>query len=133
MESVYVYFCRYLSLARTFSRSRSFPPFSLLFLSHFSLSLSLSLSLCVCVCMCVCVCVCAGGWCVQMTLDMVHVDLSQVFADGHAYVALSRARNVAGLYVQSFHPTRVHADQRVIQFHAQVWSVMNWWGGVLYS
>jgi hypothetical protein len=55
-----------------------------------------------------------------MTLDLLQVDLSRVFADGHAYVALSRARSAAGLYVLGFQPSRVRADPRVVHFHAQV-------------
>ena len=52
-----------------------------------------------------------------MSLDAVEVDLSGVFEDGQAYVALSRARTVAGLRVIGFDPRRTTTSARVLQFY----------------
>jgi len=54
------------------------------------------------------------------TLERVRVDLGKVFEKGQAYVALSRATNMAGLQVLRFDPKKVVAHERVRSFYAQL-------------
>lgn len=51
-----------------------------------------------------------------MTLDKVVVDLSNTFEPGQAYVALSRARSLEGLKVESFSFAQLGADPQVKEF-----------------
>ena len=45
-----------------------------------------------------------------LTLDYVTVSLAEMFANGQAYVALSRARSKAGLQIAGYNPkcVKVH-------------------------
>jgi ATP-dependent DNA helicase PIF1 len=52
-----------------------------------------------------------------MSIDKVYLDLSRVFEYGQAYVALSRARTLAGLKLAPFHPSVIKAHPHVVQFY----------------
>lgn len=54
------------------------------------------------------------------TLERVKVDLGKVFEKGQAYVALSRATNMAGLQVLRFDPKKVNAHERVRNFYSNL-------------
>lgn len=51
------------------------------------------------------------------TLDRVKVDLANIFENGHAYVALSRATAKERLQVLNYNPRKVTVDSKVIQFY----------------
>ncbi|XP_053099422.1 ATP-dependent DNA helicase PIF1 [Hemicordylus capensis] len=55
-----------------------------------------------------------------MSLDCVEISLARVFEFGQAYVALSRARNLAGLRVLDFDPKIVRANSYVLQFYSHL-------------
>ena len=51
------------------------------------------------------------------TLDYVVCHLgSDIFANGQAYVALSRVRDISGLFVSNFHPSSIKADFNALKF-----------------
>lgn len=53
------------------------------------------------------------------TLDIAEIDIgSSVFEYGQVYVALSRIKSLAGLYLISFNPTKIKANPKVIAFYA---------------
>lgn len=52
-----------------------------------------------------------------MTLDYVICDLSKVFAEGQAYVALSRVRSIEGLYLKGFNPSSLKVNKKVKTFY----------------
>ena len=58
-----------------------------------------------------------------MTLDYVKVDLSGVFSNAQAYVALSRASDENGLELLGFCPKKVRADPRALQFYKDPTSI----------
>jgi ATP-dependent DNA helicase PIF1 len=51
-----------------------------------------------------------------MTLDKVECDLTKVFEYGQAYVALSRAKSLEGLFVKGLNKRSVKAHPRVKSF-----------------
>lgn len=54
------------------------------------------------------------------TLDMAEVDIgSSIFSDGQTYVALSRVKSIDGLYINSFNPTKINANKKVIEFYTR--------------
>ena len=54
------------------------------------------------------------------TLERVKVDLGNVFENGQAYVALSRATSMDGLQVLRFDPRKVFAHDKVRNFYANL-------------
>ncbi len=52
-----------------------------------------------------------------MTLDSIFCDLSSVFAEGQAYVALSRVKSLEGLFLKGFKPHLLKANQKVRDFY----------------
>ena len=55
-----------------------------------------------------------------MTFDKLIVDCGKVFADGQAYVALSRTRSLQGLYPINFNHTTVTVSNAVVDFYKQL-------------
>ena len=55
-----------------------------------------------------------------MSLDSVEMSLSQVFENGQAYVALSRATSLAGLRVLSIDSTSVRSNIDVLRFYRRL-------------
>ena len=55
-----------------------------------------------------------------MTLDYARVSLRGVFAPGQAYVALSRARSLAGLQVTDYEPGCARSDPLVRGFYRAI-------------
>lgn len=54
-----------------------------------------------------------------MTLAKVRVDLSDVFEHGQAYVALSRVKTLAGLYLTGLNPAKITADPDALRFYRE--------------
>ena len=55
------------------------------------------------------------------TLTMAEMDLgNSVFEYGQTYVALSRIRNLEGLYLSAFQPLRIRANPLVKEFYNQI-------------
>lgn len=52
-----------------------------------------------------------------MTLDHVLCDLSKVFAEGQAYVALSRVRSLSGLYIKGLKASLLKTNPKVLAFY----------------
>jgi ATP-dependent DNA helicase PIF1 len=54
------------------------------------------------------------------SLDLVIVDLEKCFADGQAYVAISRASSIEGLQIRHYQPTRVKRSEDVARFYGHL-------------
>ncbi len=52
-----------------------------------------------------------------LTLDYIDIDLTNCFAPGQAYVALSRAKTLEGLRLRGWNTASIKADPRVIGFY----------------
>lgn len=52
-----------------------------------------------------------------LTLDCADVDLSKCFAEGQAYVAISRVKSLDGLYISGWDPSKVLVNQDVLRFY----------------
>jgi ATP-dependent DNA helicase PIF1 len=63
--------------------------------------------------------------CQGSTIAKAFVSLNGVFAPGQAYVALSRAESLDGLYIQGFSRSAVKVDPLVLQFYNQECSTEN--------
>lgn len=55
-----------------------------------------------------------------MTLDKLIVDCNRIFECGQVYVALSRIKSLDGLYLKSFNPKKVWANEEVLKFYQSV-------------
>lgn len=55
-----------------------------------------------------------------MTLSKVKMDISNCFANGQAYTALSRAESTEGLEIMAYQPSAIKADKEVIDFYYQM-------------
>jgi ATP-dependent exoDNAse (exonuclease V) alpha subunit len=56
-----------------------------------------------------------------LSLDQCHIDMSQAFAPGHVYVALSRLRTPEGLSLQTAE-MKVIVDPEVIEYYRDIFS-----------
>lgn len=52
-----------------------------------------------------------------MTLEKLVVDCNRIFECGQVYVALSRIKSLDGLYLKSFNPRKVVANEKVLEFY----------------
>lgn len=55
-----------------------------------------------------------------MTLDRAYIDLTKIFAEGQAYVALSRLRTLDGLYLKGVKSTSFRTNVKARQFYEQI-------------
>lgn len=55
-----------------------------------------------------------------LTLDKISCDLSNIFSPGQAYVALSRARSLEGIYISSIDFGRIRADESAVSFYKKI-------------
>ena len=55
-----------------------------------------------------------------MTIELVETKLGSVFAEGQAYVALSRATSMAGLSLMSFQPSNIRANEKVGKYYRRL-------------
>ena len=52
-----------------------------------------------------------------LTLDKIYCDLSDVFSPGQAYVALSRARSLSGVFIDSINFNKISSDSEAVRFY----------------
>jgi ATP-dependent exoDNAse (exonuclease V) alpha subunit len=52
-----------------------------------------------------------------LTLDKISCDLENVFGAGQVYVALSRARSLKGIFIQSLNFEKIISNQKAIKFY----------------
>jgi ATP-dependent DNA helicase PIF1 len=58
------------------------------------------------------------------TLAMAEMDIGQsIFEYGQTYVALSRIQSLEGLYLTAFHPQKIKANPKVIEFYRRIQQV----------
>ncbi len=55
-----------------------------------------------------------------LTLDKISCDLSEIFSPGQAYVALSRARNLEGVFINSINFDKISANKNAIEFYKKL-------------
>ena len=55
-----------------------------------------------------------------MTLDHAIIDINNVFEEGQAYVALSRVKNLDGLYIKNMCPSKIRANEIVKQYYKRI-------------
>ena len=51
------------------------------------------------------------------TLDRAEIDVSEAFAPGQVYVALSRVRSLASLKIKSFSPYKIKVNKKCFDFY----------------
>jgi ATP-dependent exoDNAse (exonuclease V) alpha subunit len=52
-----------------------------------------------------------------LTLDKISCDLADVFSPGQAYVALSRARSLEGIFIESINFSRISSNREAVEFY----------------
>lgn len=57
-----------------------------------------------------------------MTLDRVDIDIHKAFAPGHAYVAISRVKQLSGLNLLNFNRKSLIPSRKVLSFYSSVFS-----------
>jgi ATP-dependent DNA helicase PIF1 len=56
-----------------------------------------------------------------VSLDMAQIDAGDtIFEHGQTYVALSRVKSLAGLYLKAFNPQRIKVDKVVVDYYASL-------------
>lgn len=60
-----------------------------------------------------------------LTLDKVRIALKGCFADGQAYVALSRARSIEGVFLDDFQPSFVKTSKQAYAFYRAIYERSN--------
>ena len=55
-----------------------------------------------------------------ITIDYAEVDLSNIFENAQAYVALSRVRNIEGLSIKNFNKLCIRAHPKAIEFYSKL-------------
>ena len=55
-----------------------------------------------------------------LTLDKISCDLSDSFSPGQSYVALSRARNLEGVFIESLNFSKINADANAVNFYKKI-------------
>ena len=55
-----------------------------------------------------------------LTLDKISCDLSDSFTAGQSYVALSRARTLDGIFIESINFNKIHADPQAVSFYQKI-------------
>lgn len=55
-----------------------------------------------------------------LTLDKISCDLSDIFSPGQAYVALSRARSLEGVFIKSIDFNKIKADNAASEFYRKI-------------
>ena len=53
------------------------------------------------------------------SLDYAEIDLSNTFAEGQAYVALSRVKNLEGLSIIGIDFDKIRANEKAVEFYKQ--------------
>jgi len=55
-----------------------------------------------------------------LTLDKISCDLSDIFTPGQAYVALSRARSLEGVFIESINFKKITANSEAVNFYSKL-------------
>jgi len=54
------------------------------------------------------------------TLDLIRVDFNKFFADGQVYVALSRVKELKGLYIRNFNENLIKCNKKAKEFYKSI-------------
>ncbi len=55
-----------------------------------------------------------------MTFDKIQCDLQHTFIEGQTYTALSRVRDISGLFISAFNVNNIRANLKVLEFYASL-------------